>query len=111
MDEKVSLLEKTIVDSINKLFSELPFGAYSTDSEFNDDTNELVIIGEYHQQIFENKPDNINENPSFKIVNFFEQLDKYLKDNNLDVSEPDFHIRIELGLDNTITVKIRYTVR
>lgn len=27
MEEKVSLLEKTITNSINKLFSDLPFGA------------------------------------------------------------------------------------
>ena len=111
MEEKVSLLEKTITNSINKLFSELPFGAYSTDSGFNDETGELVIIGEYHQQMLEGGPDNIIENPSFKIMSLIRQLNKYLKDNKLDIQDPKYNVEVKRNLVNTIIIEIRYTVR
>lgn len=113
MEEKVSLLEKTITNSITKLFSELPFGAYSTDSEFNDETRELVIIGEYHQQMLEGGSDNIIENPSFKFMSFISQLDNYLTDNNLVIREhPEFHIGVERSnIDNTIFIEVKCTVR
>lgn len=111
MEEKVSLLEKTITNSINKLFSDLPFGAYSTDSEFNDEIRELIVIGEYHQRMLESKSDNITENPSFKIMSFIKQLDRYLKDNNSVIRDPNHHIEVERNFDNTIIVKIKCIVR
>lgn len=111
MEEKVSLLEKTIINSINELFSTLPFGAYSTDSEFNDETGELTVIGEYHQQIFECGPDNIVENPSFKIMSLIRKLNEYLKDNKLVIQDPKYNIEVKHNLVNAIIIEIRYTVR
>ena len=113
MEDRVSLLEKTIINSINELFSTLPFGAYSTDSEFNSETGELVIIGEYQQQMLEGKSDNIIENPTSTFMSFISQLDNYLTDNNLIIREhPEFHIGVEHSVfNNTIFVEVKCTVR
>lgn len=112
MDENVSLVRKTIIDSINELFSTLPFGGYSTDSEFNEKDRELIVIGAYHQQMLEGKPDNIIENPSFKFMSFINDLDEYLTDSKLVIRDhPKFHIGVERSLDNTIIIEVKCTVR